>query len=65
MFTGHIEPTPPHSPLPYRVVVRRLGEIVRMRPVMSIADGNRALLEMLREEQENEKAIQGSIDLDA
>jgi hypothetical protein len=64
MFTGHIEPTP-HSPLPYRVVVRRLGEIVRMRPVMSIADGNRALLEMLREEQENEKAIRGPIDLDA
>lgn len=64
MFTGHLEPTP-HSPLPYRVVVRRLGEVVRMRPVTSIADGNRALMQMLREERENEAAIQASIELDA
>jgi hypothetical protein len=64
MFTAHLEPTP-HSPLPYRVVVRRLGEIVRMRPVMSIADGNRALVQILREERESERARQVPIDLDA
>jgi hypothetical protein len=56
MFTGHVLPTP-EEPLPYRVVVRRDGEVVRIEPVASMAEGHRTLDELLRREREYEKEL--------
>jgi hypothetical protein len=63
MFSAHLERTP-DSPTPYRVVVRRLGEVVRVQPVGSVTEGNRALSQLLRSEREYEKELQASLELD-
>lgn len=64
MFAAYIEPTP-EDPLPYRVVVRRLGEIVRVQPVHTVAEGNRILSALLRRERDYERELAASLELDA
>jgi hypothetical protein len=63
MFAGYLEPTPT-EPLPYRVVVRRLGKVVRVQPVRSLTEGNRALTALLRGEREYEEGLLSAIELD-
>jgi hypothetical protein len=64
MYAATLEPTP-DSPLPYRVVVRRQGEIVRVRPVASIVEGNRALVHLLRAERDHERETEAAFELDS
>jgi hypothetical protein len=64
MYAATLEPTP-DSPSPYRVVVRWQGEIVRVRPVASIAEGNRALVHLLRSERDNEREHWAAFELDS
>jgi hypothetical protein len=56
MITGQLIATP-DEPLPYRVVVRRDGEVIRIEPIGSLADGNRALEELIRREREYEAEL--------
>jgi hypothetical protein len=48
-LVGLVAPTP-DEPMPYRVVVRRDGRIIRALPVGSVAEGHRKLAELLRRE---------------
>jgi hypothetical protein len=50
MFSGYITSTPQDA-LPYRVIVRRDGHIVRAQAVQSMSEGARRLDELLRRER--------------
>lgn len=64
MFSGHLIKTP-GNPLPYCVVVRRVGEVVRLQPVRTVTEGNRALTQMLREERTYEAELRWTVELDS
>lgn len=55
LVSGLLVPTP-GEPLPFRVVVRRGGELIRALPVDSAREGRRKLAELLmRESQADER----------
>jgi hypothetical protein len=66
MITGHLQHIA-GEPLPYRVIVRRDGEIIRMEPVAGMAEGNRILAKLIRCEREYEKELRwyDVVELDA
>ena len=49
MLTGFVAPTP-GAALPFRVVIRRDGELIRALPVESLGAGERKLAELMRRE---------------
>jgi hypothetical protein len=53
-LTGQVMPTP-SEPLPFRVVVRRGGELIRALPVDSVGEGQRKLAELLRREAQTDE----------
>lgn len=63
MFTAHLIATP-DQPLPYCVVIRRQGVVVRMQPVDTCGEGNRLLSRLLRQEQDYEHELQGETELE-
>ena len=52
-LTGRVVPTP-GEPLPFRVIVRRDGELIRALPVDSVGEGQRKLAELLRREAQSD-----------
>jgi hypothetical protein len=66
MITGHLQHTTDDA-LPYRIIVRRDGEIIRMEPAAGKVEGNRILAKLIRCEREYEKELRwyDVVELDA
>lgn len=60
MLAVHLMQTP-DQPLPYCVVARRDGAVVRLRPVSSVGEGNLLLARIMREEREYEAALRAEV----
>jgi hypothetical protein len=63
MFTAHLVPTP-EEPLPYCVVVRRDGVVVRLQPAGSVREAARVLSKLLREAREYEDELRAEVERD-
>jgi hypothetical protein len=66
MITGHLQHAAGET-LPYCVIVRRDGEVIRMEPVTGMAEGARILAQLIRCEREYEKDLRwyDVVELDA
>jgi hypothetical protein len=53
MLTGLVISTP-DDPLPYRVIVRWNGDLIRALPVGSAGEGQRKLVELLQRESQGD-----------
>jgi len=56
MISGYLVPSPADE-LPYRVVVRRHDEVMRIQPVSTRTEGARALTELLRAVRKYEREL--------
>lgn len=56
MISGYLVPSPADE-LPYRVIVRRYEEVVRIQPVWTRTEGNRTLTELLRVERRYDREL--------